>query len=942
MSIKHQKNGTYVTTLRDFGGLDLTDSGASGTPRFSRLENMWRDYAAGDGEVLESFPGFRALTCLDGAIHGIWKWEVQGVIYLLVHAGAHLYTCPLSATDNATLSAPLTRVRNDGITLADVSSTGFSHGENFYLLDGQGYFAVRMHSGTPALSEVKDLYTPVTYSDGNPYEMRNILSRYTENRFRIGAASGYAGGSRGLRYHVTDEENFTCEVSGYDATQTDEVLYIPAETAIGGVPFRVTAIGWKAFSCASHLREVHIAEGIEIIDLIAFERCGCLERVYLPDSIRYIRRRAFQSCPRLERLVIGRNLTEVAEQVLKGSTAVVIDYHGEHDDYAAITIHEDNEILLAATVNYLDQYPVQVLHFPLYEQVTSVTSVILNGTPLLPNEGSPYYALDTSDDGWITHVILHANGDDLMVGKELRITLCLSEMARGTVAGEVDFAAASNAYDGTTHAALAQCTQATAYDGRIFFTGNPRLPATVFYTARDLSGHINPAYVGIYNYFFSGDGTEPITALLATASYLAVLSGDTPSGGRVSYYHGADTQRDLVPRIYVTNDSVNGRGCTGVACTLRDDPIFLSHEGLEALSRESLNTERSLKHRSTFVDPALMPRLTGPVLHAVWEGYLFLLFSDGEAFLADSRRTASTTRGSEYEWYHLTGVGCYTDDIPVYRYADVYCSESPTVFYQGVETPLTLHPHAGALPCGCDDATYPDIFPEILSGTTTDGTSVAYIAEGAGDGMHLYLLSMTGERTGGVFSPPTALGVVGEKLIFGCANGCLAVVNTDRRGVMNDRQAGAYTPEEYARRFGRVINPEWYTYAGHRYLAGLATVPDDCNVSNYTKGTLRGTTVLDLKAGVGHGFSVEVRLFRTTGPEASEVLHASPGGLDFTAFDFGATHFGACENTTLVLNERSRRYLKKQYCIFSDSIARPFGIRSLAYTWQVEGKVKNI
>ncbi len=942
MRNRHLKNGTYVTSLRDFGGLDISGTSTDDTPRFSRLENMWRDYRAGEGDAIESFPGFRILTRLSGAIHGIWQWQTQAFHRILVHAGTSLYWGNVSDTDGTTLTHPLAPVAGGEGTLADEKSTGFSHEDDFCLLDTAHYFVLRDRSGTPTLSSALDLYTPLTYSDGVPYEQQNILSRYTVNRYHLTNLAEFPCGSHGLRYSITDRDNHFCEVTGYACERRDPMLYIPAETVINGIPHRVQGVASYAFEGCSHLLEVYLSEGISYVNHEAFADCASLYRVFLADSVTVVHPRAFRGCPALVSLILGRYLDTIGAEVAQDSPDITLYCHGDEDSFALIDIHESNTVILCAERYFYDFYPVRYYLFPLYEDIEAITEVTLDGTPLTHADGrNPHYTIDYTDDGRIAGMILYAGSEYPLLNRELRIRLRLHNTPCGSVAGETDFAA-GNGYDGPTHAALAHCTQVAVYDGRIFFSGNSQLPSTVFYTARDLSGKTNPAYVGIYNYFCAGDGIASVTALLPTGAYLAVLTGKGNGNGSVTYYRGADTNRNLVPRIYVMDDRISAPACGGVATVLRDDPVFLSSEGLEAISREALNTERSLKHRSSLIDPALCAHDPREALHAVFDGYLVLLFPDGEAFLADSRRSARTYRGQEYEWYHLLDIGAYSNDLPVYRYADGYYRDTPDrIMRDGVETTLLLHPNADALPFGCDDDSYPTHYPSVMMGVTLDGFPIAYTVEGTSAAPHCYLLRATEERAGGTFSAPTALSVVGEKLFFGCENGCLAVVNTDRRGVMDEMQALVYTPAAYARQWGHLINPAWYSYGGHRYLAGLVTRADDSGVANYTKSTLRGTTVLDMKAGIGYGFSVEVRLCRTSGTETKETLHVRQGGLDFAHLDFGNINFGYCEDCIVTINERSRRYLKKQYCLFSDAFARPFGLRALTYTWKVEGKVKN-
>ncbi len=941
MSNKHKKTGTYVSTLRDFGGLDLTGASDDSTPRFSRLDNMWRDYKSEGGDAIESFPGFRRLTSLDGAVHGLWTLATDAEELLIIHAGDSLYATPFSATDETVLSTPPTCIAGSRHVLADAPSHGFSVGNTLYLLDGQGYYRLSGNTSPLTLEEVRDLYIPVTYSDGAQYEQQNLLSRYVINRFHIGSSEAYPCGTAGLAFNIIDREARTCEVSGYRTSFRTPTLYIPPEAVISGTTYRVIRVAWKAFPDCTHLTHLYVSPGVEEIDIVAFDHCSSLQEVYLPDTLLRVGRCAFRGCSALTTLVLGRGLKYIEDRAFSECTALEsVSYHGDAESYSEIDIHDSNTELLSATRRYLNSYPAELARFPLYENIEEITEVTLNGEHVLTS-GTPHYAVDYTDDGRIAGVILRTDDTHPLAEKLLTVKLRLAE-STPSFGDETDPARVENGYDGPTHAALAHCTRAASYDGRIFFTGNPELPATVFYTSRDLDGRELPTYVGVYNYFLCGGASAPITALLPTASYLAVLTRDAHGGGNVSYYHGSDTDRNLVPRIYVRSDTIPSPGCCGIAENLRDDPVFLTKEGLEAASRTALSTERSLYHRSSLIDSALTSQDLEHALSVVWEGYLVLLFPDGNAYLADSRRTAHTRVGGEYEWYHLTGVGCYREDLPVWRYADAYRTSTPdTILWNGKTHTLCLHPDADGLAYGSGYESYADVYPRILLGVNTAGETVAFTVEHTEAGDTLFLLSGSEERTGGSFSPPTTLSALHGKLFIGCEGGELAVVNTDRRGVMNEVQAEAYSPAAYARQWGHLINPEWYSYAGHRYLAGLATLPDDCGVSNYTKGTLRGTTVLEMKAGIGPGFSIEVRLWRADTCEPGDVLHTNHGGLDFAALNFAQINFGACEDCTVTLNERSRRYLKKQYCLFSDAYARPFGLKSLSHTWQVEGKVKN-
>ena len=134
-----QTNTVYTRVLEDFGGLDTAHPPSGVAPnRFTKLENLWRDYAGGEGSLLETFPGFRCLATLSGAIHGVYRLLAGGVAYLFVHAGRRIYVAPFQETDGMTL-ATLTVVTGSAGKVADAPSVAFKFGEALYLLDGVRY-----------------------------------------------------------------------------------------------------------------------------------------------------------------------------------------------------------------------------------------------------------------------------------------------------------------------------------------------------------------------------------------------------------------------------------------------------------------------------------------------------------------------------------------------------------------------------------------------------------------------------------------------------------------------------------------------------------------------------------------------------------------------------------------------------------------------------------
>ena len=827
MSGKTQSGGVYTRVLENFGGLDTAHPPSGVAPnRFTKLENLWRDYAGGEGSLIETFPGYRALAQFSGAVHGIFRLLVGGVAYLVIHAGRGVYTVPFSGTEEHTMGAP-TEVAGSADKLADAASVAFAFGECLYLMDGAGYYAIRHTEEGFSLSEVQNVYIPITYADGEPYEQRNILSEYALVRYRVRSPGAFSYGTPELRYRILSEAEGTCEVSGIQKG-INGAIYIPSSVELGGRSYRVTAVGKDAF-LYHRFTHLYLSEGIEQIKARCFVGSGVTEEVVLPDSLTAIDEVAF--CGRsITKLVLGSGLRSIDFAAFYDTTLGQVICHGEESSYwGAITVSRDNSRLTEAAKSYVSTYPVQFCSFPLYDPVTEVTSVTAGDT-VISQAGGRYFA--EVRDGLVRGVVLRSQSGEDLTGQQVEIRVHLQATKLRADAAHPDFGAANPAYAGTVTQALTHMTIACLYDGRVFFAGNPDLPNTVFYTARDRSGAVNPGYVGVLNYFNAGLGQSPITALLPSVSHLAVLKGGDGAEGSVLLYEGVDTGENMLPRIYTLRQTLSGDACIGGALNFGSDPVYLSRGGVESIGYESLSASRVVLHRSTLIDAALAEKAGQSPLAAVFEGYYFLLYPDGEAYLADGRRRARTAENSEYEWYHLTGICGHTGDLPVFRYAAGYAGgDLPTVTRGGVTQTLSIHPAPGALPLGATEETYAAVYPEVTTVTGAEGETFSYVAEEEGGESRLYLVEKTGERMGGTASAPTAIASLGGKLFFGAANGQLFVVNTDRR------RPGGGIPREY------------YSYGGHAFLAGFETGLDLCGIPNYTKRTVRNTAIAEIRAG---------------------------------------------------------------------------------------------
>lgn len=206
---------------------------------------------------------------------------------------------------------------------------------------------------------------------------------------------------------------------------------------------------------------------------------------------------------------------------------------------------------------------------------------------------------------------------------------------------------------------IKKCTLAVEFDHRMFFSGNQDYPNTLFHSELD-----DPRYIRDTAYYTEGLNLAPIKALVPGNDCLWVFKWENQANTTV-FCH-TPTLDYTYGKIYPSTHSNIATGCIATGINFNDDIVFVSKNGLEAISGD-INSEKLLAHRSSLVDPKMTVETNYENMKLVeHKGYLFCLVN-GKIYLADSRQvfTNELTGEMEYEWYYfeLPNTITYIKDI---------------------------------------------------------------------------------------------------------------------------------------------------------------------------------------------------------------------------------------------------------------------------------------
>ena len=884
----------YTRLYPGFCGVELNASASITNPsRLAYSENMYKDYEADGADVIESIPGFRRLFNCGKVIHAIYyQRSANGNDHILVHAEDSLLRYPVSNIngDESGFSESLATLNNS-------KSFGFPFGRFFYIIDGTSILRIDDDGKCISLGDDSaSAYVPTTYISGERHSERNLLTDLFREEYYLADPMTYFYSSDGLKYSITDPNLRYCSVSGI----SDEVggtLTIPAYVSISGLEYKITQIDNYAFSNNKTLSAVNIANGIKSIGLGAFYKCENITEVIIPPSVTDIENSAFSGCISLRTLYLGGGITTIGTFSFHDCNELdTVFYSLDSNSFKKIN---NISVLDEKNITYETEYEGITLALPLHESVDSISEVKVNGI-------SRTFQLKNGRDG-VKSVILTFPTIADATGAKILISGKMSSES-------FSFSPSDDEEKFTGYEAISGCTVAEVFDGRIFFSGNPKLPNTVFYTEGNEDSEGGALYVGRYNYFNDGVGGYKVRCMLSVRDMLAVFKEGDDGSGSIFYHKRENTGSDTLSRIYPTAYVHSGICANGPCTSFLDDPVFITAEGLYALESENINYQRNVACRSHNVNFKLLKEDLSAVDLCSWLGYL-VVGVGGNIYLADSRAMFTHPTGNrEYEWFLLRGIGTHSNDERVY----VYSYESSPI--------ATAHKtKSGA------KATAQSVYS-----TEHEGTIYYYVEE---NGVR-YAINLTDERSGGTYYPATRFISHGKYLFFSTENGDVCVFNNDKRGIAPDRVMSSpdFDAEEYAASMADKIHPDYYSFAGHAPGYVIKTALDNCGIPHLTKSTVKNSLVIKAKTYAPDSITCHIATDKSDG-DYLDVFPPAEVGFDDFSFDSPIWHTSRYSSTALA--EREKRWIEKQIILSSDKYCSPISIYSIAYRYCIKGKIKN-
>lgn len=202
---------------------------------------------------------------------------------------------------------------------------------------------------------------------------------------------------------------------------------------------------------------------------------------------------------------------------------------------------------------------------------------------------------------------------------------------------------------------LNACDTFGLFENRVFLTGNPDKPAYDWHSGPD-----DPTYFPDTGYAKVGAGGSAIMGYRAVGSAQAIIKAESRQDASVYLRTAAKLGEETV---FSLRQGVSGQGAIAkrAFANILDDPLFLTRNGVYAITSNLVTEERTLAGRSRFLDPRLTREQNlEQAVGCGWNGMYLLSMTDGNVYLLDGKQNkvylenSITGANYNYEAYHWT------------------------------------------------------------------------------------------------------------------------------------------------------------------------------------------------------------------------------------------------------------------------------------------------
>ena len=207
---------------------------------------------------------------------------------------------------------------------------------------------------------------------------------------------------------------------------------------------------------------------------------------------------------------------------------------------------------------------------------------------------------------------------------------------------------------------IEKCTISDLYglggSNRVFLSGNPDYKAYDWF-----SDIFRPNYFPDLNYSIVGTSDTKIMGYQRLGKYQIILKEDNQQDSTVFQRWGMLNDDGSV--TFSVEQGIAGVGAVSKYCfgMLADEPLFLSRQGVQAITSNNILAERTIRNRSFFVDSYLTKESNlQDAVACEWNGY-YVLCVNNVAYVLDSKNKSYKERSSvandyNYECYYWTNI----------------------------------------------------------------------------------------------------------------------------------------------------------------------------------------------------------------------------------------------------------------------------------------------